>query len=148
MISSVQLSFYLVQCSKKPVCGNCRCHEEQTKHIPSKHMPPRCVRAFHPQLYRLDLQFFRYSRHPHQSVDKQRRDPQKISLPVWHDFMSKDRLDLLLKAVCLHIHKEKYAGSEKVDKTKKKSRSICMPVISQNLYVLITSSHPHHHGST
>ena len=51
--------------------------------------------------------------------------------------MSEDRLDLILKAICLHIHTANYAGSETVDKTKKKSRSVCMLVIFQNLYVLI-----------
>ena len=88
-------------------------------------MLPGGVRSLDPELDRFRLQLFRDPRHPHEWVDKQVRNTQKVDLPVRPDLMPENLLQLLLKPH-RHVDHEKQTGGKEIDEPEPETRTVGM----------------------
>ena len=132
----VHLLLYLIQCSEEPFGGHGWPHQNQTKHIPVKHMAKRCMRTGNAHANSYSLQFVSDPAHPDQRIDEKSWNSKEIGLPIWHDPVTKDFFDLILQTT-RHIEQKKQAGSEEIDKAKEKSRPICVFVFHIQLTTVL-----------
>ena len=120
LLHIVQFGLDLVKGVEKPFGRYHGAEAQAAGHVPEKHMPPRGVRAFDTHCCGFRFQLLRDPRHLYERVDEQRRDPEKIRLPIRADLVACNFLKLALQPAERHIEQEEQPRGKKPIKPSQK----------------------------
>gem|GEM_PF-3439493 len=66
----IHFSFNFIERIEKPMRSYSWAHQQKAKHIPSEHVPPRCIGAFNAHFYGFCLYLLSNPRHPDKRVNE------------------------------------------------------------------------------